>query len=112
MPLPQDVQSVGADRAFGPGRLGVTLSQPLRVETGSLSARVPVEVDAKNRTRHELRSADLSPSGRELSLETAYRFSLGEQTQAALSARFTHDPGHVAHAEDSASLWFGVRTRW
>ncbi|WP_206340832.1 S8 family peptidase [Marinicauda algicola] len=104
--------SVGVDRPVGPGRLGFTLSQPLRVEAGAVSARVPVEVDRRNRTRYERRLAALSPSGRELSLESAYSFALGERTRASLAARYTTDPGHVAGSDDAVSVWFGLRTGW
>ncbi len=104
--------TLGAERDLGPGVFGLTLSQPLRVEDGALSVAVPVGVDAKtDETRFERRTAALTPSGREIGLEAAYRFHAGPAA-AEIAARYAVDPGHVAGAPDEAVIWFGASTRW
>lgn len=114
--LEQDITasawSAGIDRALAGGRLGFTLSQPLRVEQGRVSARVPVHVDRDGRVSYERRSASLSPSGREVSLETAWRRPLTSQLDASFAARITHEPGHLSWAGPEALGWASIRARW
>jgi hypothetical protein len=116
MQLAQDVRAtawtLGADRALAGGRFGLTLSQPLRVERGAVSAITPAGLDEDHGTVFEQRTASLAPSGREVSLEASWRVALGETTSASFAARFTDAPGHVLKAEDEALLWAGVRARW
>ncbi|MFN3834337.1 MAG: S8 family peptidase [Glycocaulis sp.] len=104
--------SAGADRPFAGGRLGFTLAQPLRVEQGRVSALVPVDVDREDRVTYERRFASLSPSGREVSLEAAWRRPLSERMDATLAARITREPGHLAWAEPEALGWAAIRARW
>jgi hypothetical protein len=104
--------SVGAERAVAGGAFGLTLSQPLRVDAGSVSMVAPVSLDADHRTVFERREASLTPSGRELSLEAGWRVALDERTSARIASRFTDAPGHILKADDEALLWAGVRTTW
>jgi hypothetical protein len=104
--------SVGVDRAAPGGRFGLTLSQPLRVEQGALSASVPVGIDEFNRSIFERRVASLAPSGREMSLEAAWHVSVNERTSASFAARFTDAPGHIRKADDEGLVWAGLRTTW
>jgi hypothetical protein len=116
MRLTEDVRAtawtVGADRALGGGRFGLTLSQPLRVESGAVSAIVPTGLDADHGAIFERRNASLTPSGREVSLEASWRVALDARTSASVAARFTDAPGHVIKAEDEGMVWAGVRTTW
>ena len=104
--------SLGVDRALAGGRFGFTLAQPLRVEVGEVSAMVPVEVDREDRVTYQRRFASLTPSGREVSLEAAWRRPLGERMDATLAARVTREPGHIANAEPEALGWAALRARW
>jgi hypothetical protein len=114
--LVEDVRAsawtIGADRALAGGRFGLTLTQPLRVETGAVSALAPVGLDEDYQTRFERRFASLAPSGREISLETSWRVALDERTVASVAARFTREPGHIRAAQDEALLWAGLKTTW
>ncbi|MCC5997142.1 MAG: hypothetical protein JJU18_12325, partial [Oceanicaulis sp.] len=104
--------SLGADRALAGGRFGLTLAQPLRVERGGVSALVPVLVDEDDAAMFERRYASLAPSGREISMEAAWRVQLSDAATASIAARFTHEPGHIAGARPEGLLWAGVRTRF
>ncbi|AZU03679.1 peptidase S8/S53 subtilisin kexin sedolisin [Glycocaulis alkaliphilus] len=104
--------SAGIDRPLAGGRFGFTLSQPLRMEHGRISARVPVNVDREDRVSYERRHASLTPSGREISLEAAWRKQLTTQVDAAFAARVTREPGHIADAEPQALGWASIRARW
>ncbi|KAA5803771.1 hypothetical protein F1654_08205 [Alkalicaulis satelles] len=59
-------------------------------------------------TRH----ASLAPSGREISMEAAWRVQLSDEAVASFAARLTREPGHIAGARPEGLLWAGVRTRW
>ncbi|MGP1275781.1 MAG: S8 family peptidase [Caulobacterales bacterium] len=104
--------SAGIDRPFAGGRLGFTLSQPLRVEAGQVSVMVPVDVDREDTVTFERRYASLSPSGREISLETSWRRNLSERVDVTFAARFTDDPGHLANAPSEGLGWASIRARW
>ncbi|MCG8441336.1 MAG: S8 family serine peptidase, partial [Caulobacterales bacterium] len=98
--------SIAAERAFKHAALGFTLSQPLRVESGSVSLATPVGVDEDNRTIFETRTASLAPSGREIGLETALRAGLAKGVEGAASLRVAASPGHFADAEpETAACW-------
>lgn len=104
--------TIGADRALAGGRFGLTLAQPLRTESGSITALVPTGLDEDYRTTFEQRTAALTPSGREISMEASWRVALNPRTTASLAARVTREPGHLRQADDEGLIWAGFRTRW
>lgn len=104
--------SLGVERTLASGALGVTLSQPLRVEQGSVIARVPVRVDRQGLSLYEIRKASLTPSGRELAVETAWRYSLGERAILQIAAQLRHQPGHVAQLDNEGLIWLHYKTQW
>ena len=101
--------SLGAERAFKHAALGLTLSQPLRVESGTVTFNAPVGLDDKGRTVFERRTGSLAPSGREIGLETALRAGLAEGVIGSAAVKLSTDPGHVGGATPEAMTWFGVR---
>jgi len=77
-------------------RLALALAQPLRVTGGAVTARVPVERDFDaERFLFETRRRALSPSGRELDLELAYRLrpARGVRLETNLVQQF--EAGHI-----------------
>jgi subtilisin family serine protease len=104
--------SMGIERTFAEGQLGFTLSQPLRVESGAVSALVAVDLDEDRNSIFERRTASLTPSGRELSFETGWSRSLNQTTQINLAARLTHEAGHIDDTPMTALAWAGIRTTW
>jgi hypothetical protein len=84
--------------------LAFTVHQPLRVESAraTLVSATARDVGA-GLTQFQTVSASLAPSGRELALETSYRFALGAwRAEAALAYRF--DAGHRAGVNDAAAI--------
>jgi hypothetical protein len=53
--------------------------------------------------------AALTPSGREIDLETALRFDLGQRAEGRLAFRLADDPGHVASDDLESAVWLGLR---
>ena len=88
--------------------LGLRLSQPLRVESGGLNLNLPVGYDyAVESASFDIRRLNLSPAGREIIGELAWR---GEALGGGLaaSAFYRRDPGHYADAPDDQ----GIVMRW
>jgi hypothetical protein len=93
----------------GKARFGLTLAQPLRAESGQVTLLVPVGVTEVNASILEQRTASLTPSGREIALESNLRWGVSEGAEGTFALRLADDPGHVASADPEASVWFGVR---
>lgn len=87
--------TLGLQHPMGNGQLGLTLSQPLRTETGRVAFSAPVKILKSGAIAYEDRTASLTPSGRELNMELSSRFWLGERLRLGLAARLVRDPGHI-----------------
>ncbi len=103
--------TLAAERSWMGGALGLTLAQPLRAERGRVTTRLAVDIDADWNLIHAERSGSLTPSGREMSAELAYRRSLFG-ADLALAARYTSQPFHVESARDNLALWLGFQSRY
>jgi subtilisin family serine protease len=88
---------------------GVTLAQPLRAESGRVALVVPVGVTDVNASIWEHRTAALTPSGREIDLETAMRFDLAPRAEGRLALRLADDAGHVESGRLESAVWLGLR---
>jgi hypothetical protein len=88
--------------------LGLRVSQPLRVEGGGFNLRLPVGYDYATLTPvYGTRSLSLTPQGREIDGELAWRGPLlGGDASASLFYRT--DPGHFASMPDDK----GVAIKW
>jgi subtilisin family serine protease len=94
---------------FAPGdSLGFRLSQPMRVESGGLNLSLPVDYSYETLTpTYGIRSLSLTPQGRELTGELAWRGWLWEGSASA-SLFYRKDPGHYASLPDDR----GVAVSW
>ncbi len=92
--------------------LGLRISQPLRIEGGAVTLRLPTGYDYAARAPiYTLTATSLSPSGREVAVETAYERPLaGGYLQA--NAFWRHQPGHIAAAPDDAGVAVRLGTRF
>ncbi len=107
--------SLGLARPFAfkgksliPAELGLTLAQPLRAETGALALTVPVQSTVEG-TIFEDRVGALTPSGREINLETTLRLRLADGAETTFAARVADEPGHVKSADPETAVWWGLR---
>ena len=88
--------------------LAVRISQPLRVESGGIDLSLPVDYDyATESAIYGIRTLTLSPTGREMQGELAWRGRLWGGSAAA-SLFYRNQPGHIAEASSDA----GVALRW
>jgi hypothetical protein len=87
---------------------GLRLSQPMRVESGGLNLSLPVDYSyATLAPTYGIRSLSLSPKGRELTGELAWRGTLWNGAASA-SLFYRKDPGHYATLPDDS----GVAVSW
>ena len=92
----------------GEDALAFRISQPLRVESGSLNLTLPVSYSyATLRADYGVRSLALAPQGRELMAELAWRGPL-LSGDAAMSLFYRRDPGHYEALPDDQ----GLAMRW
>ena len=100
---------VMAEGLFGPDRIGLRVSQPLRIEQGGLALDAATGWDWKTETATMgTRRFSLSPSGRERVAELAYGRALGlGWVDANLYRRF--EPGHVKDAPADTGVRVGYR---
>ncbi|WP_115366787.1 S8 family peptidase [Alteripontixanthobacter maritimus] len=88
--------------------LGFRVSQPLRVSHGGLQLSLPVDYDYTTESAiYGNRALSLSPDGREMMGEIAWRGPLWNGN-GALSVFYRSQPGHFAGAQDDT----GMALRW
>ena len=99
---------LSATRSFGAGRaLQVSLSQPLRVESGRASFVVPVARTKSGSVVRRSFTSGLSPSGRQIDFSLSWHHRVSDRSRVHLSGILTHNPGHRANAKSEAALLLG-----
>lgn len=91
-------------------RLSLSLAQPLRVERGTVTLRLPRAPSAAG-TRFADVPGELTPSGREAHLQARYAVPVAGGEVAA-AARLRHAPGHRRNAAPTAGLMLHVGHRF
>lgn len=104
--------SVSAERPAAGGNLRFTAGQPRRAEGGELAFSAPIEITRTGAILYEQRIAGLTPSGRELDLETAWSTRLGDLTTFEAAAAVSMQPNHIASAGPETALWVSLRHAW
>ena len=87
----------------------LSLSQPLRVESGHASLSVPVGRTKDGLVRRRPVTADLVPTGRQIEVTAQWRRMLSTGGELRLGAAWTRHPGHAASAEPDLTLLAGWR---
>ena len=89
----------------------VSLSQPLRVESGRAVLALPAGRTTAGAVIRSTLAADIEPGGRQVDLALHWRqpLALGE---LRLGATLSHDPGHRGNAEAELVLLSGWRHRF
>ncbi len=89
---------------FAGDRLTLLLSQPLRIETGTLELTRPVGRAADGSILIETSTADLKSSGRQLDLGLNYQAPLGDAASVGVALKHSVNAGHVAGQSGSGVL--------
>lgn len=91
-------------------RLAVSLSQPLRIASGSLHLYADKAYDENAVMQMQSETVSLTPSGRELDVQVEYRFSSSRLGGISAFAYHAMDAGHIAgHEESGAGMKYSVR---
>jgi subtilisin family serine protease len=97
--------------ALNGNRLSLTLSQPLRLEGGRVVYGFASGYDyASDTPLYDGAARSIAPSGRELDLELAWHFGVGEGTRVSANLLYQREPGHVSGRDDSVSLMLTGRS--
>ena len=96
------------DALMSGDRLTFSLSQPLRIETGTVELNRPVARVADGSIVNEVSSADLSSSGRQLDLGFAYEANLPNSAALSFGIKHALNAGHVA-GQSGTGVMFGYR---
>ena len=101
-----------ATRPFANGStLSFSLSQPLRVESGSLDLSLPTGRTQDGVVLHQSLSAPLAPGGRQLDLTAKLEFPwLGGDI--SMGATRSHQPRHQLTAALEWTVFTGYKTVW
>ncbi|MGE0044866.1 MAG: S8 family serine peptidase, partial [Hyphomonadaceae bacterium] len=101
--------SLLAEEGIG-GAWTLSVSQPLRIESGAFSALLPVS-DAWGRQHlaFDRRSIGASPSGREIETRLSYWLWSGGVLSAHADLAHRSEPGHRADADDAVEALIGLR---
>lgn len=103
---------VSLARAFSPmGSLSLSVSQPLRLERGVASMNIASSYDYTTETPNFTNQVNgLTPTGRELDLEAAYRYGLGNNASLTANILYQSNPGHVADRDSVISFMLAARS--
>ena len=78
--------------------LYVELSQPLRVESGSVEITYPSARTPDRKVLNESFRASLSPDGRQIDFEAGVVLPLSGNSRLGAQAWISHNPGHIRHS--------------
>ncbi|MDJ0955817.1 MAG: S8 family serine peptidase [Arenicellales bacterium] len=88
----------------GRDRIGLAVSQPLKVTKGEVNLTVPQARSLDNVITSTTERVDLGSGGRELALETFYRTWIGKKTRFTAHLMHRKNPDHVTNAASNTSV--------
>ena len=99
---------LSATRRFGADRaLRISLSQPLRVETGRAFLVVPIARTKEGAMVRRSFGSDLAPSGRQMDFALSWHHRLSEHSGLRLSGVWAHNAGHRMRSDAETTLLLG-----
>lgn len=109
-PLTTSAFAFHATRTLGDGRgLRLSISQPLRVESGQATLSVPAGRTKEGDVLRRPVNADLSPTGRQIDVAARWHRRWTGGGELRLGAVWTREPGHRSAADPSLTLLAGWR---
>ena len=92
--------------------LYVELSQPLRVESGSVEVAYPSARTPDRKILTESFKAALSPDGRQIDLQAGLVLPLSSSSTFGAQAWISHNPGHIRHSPSIFGAAIAVRSNF
>ena len=109
-PVHSSAFAVRAGRSLGANAsLRLSVSQPLRVESGRARFSIPVGRTKEGAVLRRSLSADLAPAGRQIDLSARWRKRLASGGELRAGATLTFHPGHDSSAPADLTLMAGWR---
>ena len=109
-PLTTSAFAFHAMRTLGDDQgLRLSISQPLRVESGQATLSVPAGRTKEGGVLRRPVSADLSPTGRQIDVAARWHRRWTRTGELRLGAVWTREPGHRSAADPSLALLAGWR---
>ena len=109
-PLTTSAFALRATRPLGNDRgLSLSVSQPLRVESGEATLSVPAGRTKDGEVLRRPVSAGLAPTGRQIDVAARWHRRWTDAGELRLGAVWTREPGHRAAADPSLALLAGWR---
>ena len=90
----------------------VELSQPLRVESGSVEIAYPSVRTPDRKILTESFRASLSPDGRQIDFEAGVVLPLSRNSKLGAQAWISHNPGHIRHSPSIFGAAIAVRSNF
>jgi len=91
--------------AFADGdRLGLSIGQPLRVHQSSAALTLPVARDLDGNVIQRTQQLDLTPSGRQMDIQLAYRRNFGASSHVRSFVTLSLQPGHDRDARPDTAV--------
>lgn len=101
--------SLEKNNVFGNDTLAVSLSQPNRVDSGSMNVKLTNLSDSEGNLTYTNRSVSIAPSGRQKDLGVSYRRRLSDSLTLSSKLVATRELNHVKSAKDAASAFLGMK---
>ena len=90
----------------------VELSQPLRVESGSVEIAYPAARTPDRKILNESFRASLSPDGRQIDFQAGVVLPLSRNSKLGAQAWISHNPGHIRHAPSIFGASIAYRSKF
>ena len=101
--------SASAERPLGNGRFRLSVQQPLRVESGSMSVSLPVGRTPKGTVLHRQVALGLEPSGRQVDFGVDWTQEPAPGAVWRIGAVLSREPDHITSREAETILLAGLR---
>lgn len=109
-PLTTSAFALEAERPLAEGNtLSLSLSQPLRVESGRATLSVPIGRTQGGRVLRRSLTATLEPSGRQIDLAARWRKQLAAGSELRFGSVWSLQPGHNRNEDPELSVFAGWR---
>ena len=90
-------------------RLSVSIGQPNRVETGTMTFRIPELADSDGNLTYANREIDLNPSGRQIDFGIDYVTELDNDLILGVKHKMTKDFNHIGSSALNNTVTFTAK---
>ncbi len=93
-------------------KIGLSISQPLRVSSGTGSITTPNARDAEGNIISSEQKLSLAPAGREINMQAWYSNKINDKTDFKFGMAYRHEPGHIKEEDDDFVGMFNIKRKF